>query len=503
MAKRGLRWTCCLAAMAGCGAMATTPAYGETLREALAKAYLSNPSLEAARAEQRATDESVPIARSSGLPDIKVAGTHIEFIKRSPNSFTAPERTTTIGPDLSIPLYSGGAIRNSIKAAKERVAAGQAGLRGVESSVFSQVVAAYMDVLWNEALVALSENQVDVLAVNLEATRDRFEIGDLTRTDIAQSESRLALAQSDMQNAHANLIGAREDYIRLVGNAPGNLEAPPLLPGLPNTVGEAVVIALESNPDLIAAKQSADAAGYDSEVAGAGRLPTIGAFGNYDYTDYHGTLGGAAAANLTQSERTANVGVQITIPIFQGGAPAARQRQAFARETASLEDVIATERLIIDNVRSSYSSWQASNAVIESSQAAVAAAALSLEGVKAENSIGNRSILDVLNAEQELLSARAQLVTARRNAYVAGFALLATMGRAEARDLNLDTGGVLYDPQVNYERVRGKIFDWQRDPEPEVKSVSTANVPAPDAMIASPEEAGQFAPESTNDTTGD
>ncbi|MEP5937697.1 MAG: TolC family outer membrane protein [Erythrobacter sp.] len=467
----------------------------ETLREALAKAYVANPSLEASRAEQRATDEGVPIARAGGLPNISIAGRHIEFLRRSANSFTAPERTVTVGPDLTIPLYAGGAIRNSIKAAKERVAAGQAGLRGAESGIFAQVVAAYMDVLRTEALVALSNNQVEVLSVNLQATRDRFEIGDLTRTDIAQSESRLALAQSDMQNARANLIGAREDYIRLVGNAPGNLEAPPPLPGLPETVGESVVIALENNPDLIAAKERAEAAGYDSEVAGAGRLPTVGAFGNYDYTDFYGTLGGPVASDFNQSERTANVGVQITIPIFQGGAPAAQQRQAFARESAALENVVATQRLVIDNVRSSYAAWQASDAVIESSQAAVSAAVLSLEGVKAENSIGNRSILDVLNAEQELLSARAQLVTARRNAYVAGFALLATMGRAEARDLNLDTGGVLYDPQVNYERVRGKVFDWQRDPEPTAKSPGTDSIAAPDASIED-----QAAPD---DATGD
>ncbi len=475
--KGGVALLCSLAVLAH------TPAQADTLREALAKAYLTNPSLQAARAEQRATDEDVPIARSNALPDLSVGATQIEFLKRSPNSFTAPERTLVVGPDLTVPLYAGGAVKNSIKAAKERVAAGQAGLRGTESSIFAQVVAAYMDVLRAEGLVALSQNQVNVLQVNLEATRDRFEIGDLTRTDIAQSESRRALAVSDLQNARAELINAREDYIRLVGDAPTNLQAPPPLPGLPESVGESVVIALENNPDLIAAKERAEAAGFDSEVAGAGRLPTIGAFGNYDYTDFFGTLGGPVSSNFTQSERTANVGVQITIPIFQGGEPAARQRQAYARENAALENVIATQRLVIDNVRSSYASWQASNAVIESSQAAVAAATLSLEGVRAENSIGNRTILDVLNAEQELLVARAQLVTARRNAYVAGFTLLAVMGRAEARDLNLDTGGVLYDPQFNYERVKGKIWDWDRDPEPSATAPSTVDVPAADATV--------------------
>ncbi|MBA4164057.1 MAG: hypothetical protein C0510_05430 [Erythrobacter sp.] len=464
--------------------VAVVPARADTLRDALTEAYLTNPSLQAARAQQRATDEDVPIQRAQGLPNASATATHIEFLQTSSNSFTAPERQLQIGPDLRVPVYSGGSVRNGIKAAKERVFAGQAGLRGTESEIFSQVVAAYMDVLRNEALVELSANQVEVLAVNLQATSDRFEIGDLTRTDVAQSQSRLAVAEGDLRNARANLIAAREDYIALVGKAPGSLEPPPPLPGLPKTAGEAVITALENNPDLIEARVRAKAAGYDSEVAGAGRLPTVGLFAGLDYTNFYGTLGGPIASNFTQKETTANAGVQVTIPIFQGGLPAARQRQASARENAALEQAIATERNIIAQVRSAYSSWQAANAVIESSQTAVAAAELSLEGVRAENSIGNRTILDVLNAEQELLSARAQLVTARRNAYVAGFSVLAAMGRAEARDLNLDTGGPLYDPQVNYERVRGRMFDWDRDEEPAAVSTQTVDIPAPDAEVA-------------------
>ena len=472
-----------------------TSAQADTLREALVSAYNTNPTLQSARAQQRATDEEVPLQRSQGLPSVTATANHIEFLRTSPNSFTAPERRFTIGPDLQVPVYSGGAVKNSIKAAKERVAAGQADLRGTESAIFSQVVAAYMDVLRNEALVALTENQVQVLTVNLEATSDRFEIGDLTRTDVAQSESRLAVAAGDLRGAEANLISARETYIQLVGEAPDNLEPPPPLPGLPETVGQAVVSALENNPDLIAARERADAAGFDSEVAGSGRLPTFGLFAGLDYTDYFGTLGGPISSDFAQTETTMNAGVQVTIPIFQGGRPAAQQRQAYARESAALEQVIATERSVIAQVRAAWSSWQAANAIIESSQSAVSAAELSLEGVRAENSIGNRTILDVLNAEQELLSARAQLVTARRNAYVAGFSLLAAMGRAEARDLNLDTGGPLYDPQINYDRVKGKFFDWDRDPEPQANSTRTVDIPAPDATIAAEQESGDAAPQ--------
>ncbi|MFU7527077.1 TolC family outer membrane protein [Qipengyuania sp. ASV99] len=471
----------CLGALA-LGGLAGS-AQAETLREALVAVYNTNPTIEGARASQRATDEDVQIQRAQGLPRVDATATHIEFLRRSTNSFTAPERNLGVNAQLQVPVYSGGAVRNGINAAQERVAAGQADLRGTESAVFSQAVAAYMDVLRTEALAELSANQVEVLRVTYESTSDRFEIGDLTRTDVAQAQSRLALAEGDLRTAYANLVNARETYVQLIGRAPMGLEAPPPLPGLPETVGTAVVTALENNPDLIAAKERADAAGYDYEVAGAGRLPTIGFFANYDYSDFFGTLGGPVASTFSQSETTANAGVRVTIPLFQGGLPAARQRQAGARESAALEQVILTERSVIAQTRSAYSNWEASNAVIQSSQVAVAAAELSLEGVRAENSIGNRTIIDVLNAEQELLSARAQLVTARRNAYVAGFTLLAAMGKAEARDLNLDTGGPLYDPQVNFDRVDGRIWDWDRDPEPSANSTRTVDIEASEALI--------------------
>ncbi|MEQ5788116.1 TolC family outer membrane protein [Erythrobacter sp. NFXS35] len=458
------------------------PLAADNLREALARAYVSNPALEAARANQRAIDEGVPIERAPGVPSLNTTARYIEFVQQSQNAFTAPERNLGVDTQFLVPVYSGGAVRNGIAAAKERVEAGRADLRNTESALFSQVVAAYMDVLRTEALAALAANNVSVLQTNLEATGDRFQIGDLTITDVAQSRSRLALAEGDLQQAEANLIAARETYIRLVGSAPGELVAPPPLPGLPDTVGDAIVSALDNNPNLEAAIQRAEAAGYDTKVAGAGRLPRLSAFANATYSNFFGTLGGFGQ-NLVQAEVTGNAGLQLTIPIFQGGLPAARQRQAGARESAALEDVIAAERQVIAETRSTYSNWQAANAVIRSAQVAVEAAELSLEGVRAEASIGNRQILDVLNAEQELVNARAQLVTARRNAYVAGFNLLALMGKAEARDLNLDTGGPLYDPTVNADRVSSKMWDWDRDPAAEAKSTSTVDIPPADATI--------------------
>ena len=497
MARRRALWLSG-AALAGAAGAISAPAAAQDLREALVSAYNTNPTLEAARSNQRATDEEVPIRRADGLPSLDGVSNLIEFIRQNQNNFFQPQRVLTAQANLGVPVYNGGAVKNAIKASKERIAAGRADLRATESQIFSNTVAAYMDVLRTEALAGLAANQVEVLTVNLEATSDRFEIGDVTRTDVAQSQSRLALAEGNLRTAMSNLISARETYIQLVGKAPGQLEAPPPLPGLPETVGMAVVAALENNPDLNGARERADAAGWDSEAAGAGRMPTISLFGTYDYNNTLGTvpdrtIPGANPGDpptVVESPQTATgiqAGVTLRVPIFQGGRIAAQQRQAFARENVALEQVIEVERSVIQQTRAAYAAWQASNAVIESSKVAVQSAEVSLEGVRAENSIGNRTILDVLNAEQELLQSRAELVTARRNAYVAGFTLLAAMGRAEARDLNLDTGGPLYDPQVNYERVRDKFWDWDRDPEPAAASTRTVDIPAADAKIGPPE----------------
>lgn len=458
----------------------TKPVTAETLQEALSKAYRTNPTLTAARAGQRANDENVPIERSEGLPDISGAGTYTENVKRPENSFNSPRRLFQGGVTLSVPIYRGGGVANRVKAAKTRVQAGQADLRGTEASVFSSVVAAYMDVIRDGAIVSLNQANAHALDVNLEATRDRFEVGDLTRTDIAQSESRLALARSDLRTAEAQLISSRENYIRLVGNPPGDLQPPPPLPNLPTSPDQAVIVAVENNPDIAAAKKVREAATYDVRVARSSRLPTISATADGGYVDYLGSLDSGPSAS--QSGTTGAAGVTATIPLFQGGGPGALVRQAQARESQSIEQWIETERNIIAQTRAAFASWQAANAVISSSQVAVDATRLSLEGVRAENTVGTRTILDILNAEQEYLNAQVQLVSARRDAYVAGFTLLAAMGRAEAQDLGLD-GGALYDPVANYERVKGRIWDWDEDPTPQAQSTTTVDTPAQNSIV--------------------
>jgi outer membrane protein len=464
--------------------MTAVPGHADTLRDAFVRAYADNPTLTGARANLRAIDENVPIARAPGLPDLSATASYNKFVKRSANSFTSPKEALGGSVTLSVPIYQGGLVRNGIKAADARVLAGRADLLSTESDVFTATVAAYMDVIRDTAIVDLNGGQVKVLETNLQASKDRFQVGDLTRTDVAQSDARLALAKSQLQAAEAQLDASRQNYLSIVGKFPDNLEPPPPLPPLPAGTEDAVEIAVANNPSLIAAREASRAADYDIGVAESQRMPKLSAFGTGDYTDYRGTLAGGAAG-VRQIDKTATIGLQASIPLYQGGEPSARVRQAQARKSQTLEQVTFTERSVIADARVAFSRYQASLGVIQSSETGVAANELALEGTKAEQSVGTRNVLDVLNAEQELLNSRVTLISAKRDAYVAGFALIAAMGRAQAKDLGLD-GGTLYDPVANYKRVRNILWDWDSDPRPKPVATSTRNQPSVSAVVPLP-----------------
>ena len=475
------------------------PAHADTLREALVKAYNDNPAITAARAQLRAADEDVPIARSAGLPSASLSTGFNQNVLRGGNSITNPERSLTGSAGVNIPIYSGGAVRNSVRAAEIRVEAGQAQLRNTEAVTFTDVVSAYNNVIRDEAIVGLNAQNVKVLETNLRASRDRFQVGDLTRTDVAQSEARLSLARAQLQTAEATLIGSRENYVRLIGTAPGSLDAPPPLPGLPATPQEAVTTALGDSPALLAAQKQRDATTYDERVARAGRLPQFGVSLGQNYSNFLGTLGAGQGFSTRQSGTATVAGLQLSLPLFQGGRVGAQIRQAQAQRAQAIEQTTATERQVVASVRSAYAVWKSSQQVIQSSENAVSANRLSLEGVRAENSVGTRTIIDILNAEQELLNSQVTLVTARRDAYVAGFALLAAMGHAEADDLGLNSGP-LYDPVANYNRVRRKINDFSNDSEPAPVATRTVDSPIQDATVTKPLDPALQQPVDRNNT---
>jgi outer membrane protein len=336
-----------------------------------------------------------------------------------------------------------------------------------------------MDVIRDRAIVELNQNNVKVLETNLEATRDRFQIGDLTRTDVAQSEARLQLGRAQLATAQGNATASEATYRQVVGHPPGNLAPPPPLPPLPTTADEAVRIALASNPDLISITQQEIAAGYDVNVARASRLPTLSAQASGDYA---ANLGGNAPSGFPNTGTQTAVGLGASIPIFQGGLPAARIRQAQAQQGQLREQVVGTERAVVQATRAAFANYDAAQRAIQAQTVAVQADELALEGTRAEQTVGTRTVLDVLNAEQELLNSQVALVSAKRDAYVAGFQLLNAMGQAQAQDLGLD-GGPLYDPLGNYRRVANNWNDWSTDPAH--VPVATRTV-SPEEMPANP-----------------
>jgi outer membrane protein len=476
-----------LAAVAAGALVLSGVADAATLREALVRTYHTNPTLTAQRAQLRSTDEGVAIARSLSRPQVSgTVGVNQDVL--TTQSGNGNGRNFTAGADIAYPLFNGGSVRNSIRAARTRVEAGRALLRATEGDIFTEAVAAYMDVIRDRSIVTLNRNQVRVLETNLQASRDRFEVGDLTRTDVAQSEARLALARSALATAEGRLKGSEENYQRVIGEAPDELAPPDPLPALPATADQAVDIALANNPDLISINQQVRAAGYDVSVERAARLPTLSAVTQSRYINNLGRADESAGlpnGTLDNSIASAGVGLSARIPLYQGGVVGARVRRAQSIQSQLIEQGIGVERSVVANTRASFASYQASLEAIESNQVAVNANTLALEGTRAEQGVGTRNVLDVLNAEQELLNSQVLLVTARRDAYVAGFALLNAMGQAEADDLNLD-GGALYDPTVNYHRVSGRWSDWSDDPRPQPVATRTVPGAAPPAVTTPP-----------------
>lgn len=470
---------CCAAAL-----LPAAPAAADTLQQALEAAYRGNPTMTAARANVRAADENVPIARAAGLPTIEAGATFEENVLKGRQAATAlfsdPERQLVGQVNATMPLITFGAVSGAVKAAEARVSASRLGLRQTESELFTAVVGAYLDVLRDEATVKLNQRNRDVIDYTLKETRDRQRAGDRGPTDVAQAEARLALAVAQLETAESRLIGSRETYVQLVGNAPGQLDQPPPLPTLPATPEDAVATALDRSPRLAASKSERVAAEHDVRAARAEGLPRVNAIAGVNHYDYLGSLDPGTGPRNRDDGTTAQVGVQLKVPLFQGGRVAAQTRQAQEKLGAAIEQTIAAEREVIAETRSAHATWRAAQRVVAAAERGVGANERALEGVRAQTRAGLRPLLDQLNAEQELLNAQVTLVTARRDSYVAGFALLAATGMAEARNLNLD-GGILYDPELHFRKVRHQIMGTGKTPQQ--VGTSTSATQAQDAAI--------------------
>ena len=405
------------------------PAAAQTLEETLALAYQSNPSLQAERARLRSAQESAVQARAGRLPTVnaqaQISRQHTEAVRVFDPTLPPIESESDATPksyslSASQSLYRGGRTSGAIDQADASVLAASEALRSSEQGVFVEAVTAFVDVRRDFEVVDIRRNNVEVLAEQLRAAEDRFEVGEITRTDVAQARARLSGAQAQLSAAQAQLAASRAAYERVVGQAPATLPDPPDLPDMPEHLADAAEVAYNRNPDLLAALYSEEASGHAVRVARGALLPevtvTASATGSRD-----GSFTG------DEVDSTAIVG-RVTLPIFTGGLNRSRVRSALAEEDQARFQVRDARRRVTEGLTNAWNGYIASLAVIQSSEQAVEANEIALDGVQQEAFVGIRTTLDVLNAEQELLESRLALVSAERDSYIAAYRLLQAMG---------------------------------------------------------------------------
>lgn len=433
-------------------AIGVGPATAEDLRDAWAKAYGTNPTIAAERARLRSVDEGVPQAKSGWRPRVTLSGqTGVQYVDQDLSSGAGGDDTltpTTLTGEISQPVFRGGRTGADIRRADAEVLAARASLTDVEQRVLLAVGSAYMDVLRDRAVVELNDNNVNVLERQLQATRDRFSVGEVTRTDVAQAESRLARATADRKTAQGNLETSRAAYTRQVGEPPLNLAPPNGVPGVPGNLDVAVQQAAQNNPIVIQALHQHEAARHRVRLIRGELYPVV---------SLNGRLQQSYDTSRNVDETTvAQATVDLTVPLYQSGSVYARVRAAKQGESQALQQVEDARRQAVESATQAWEQLVANRARIVSLESEINANEIALEGVQQEALVGTRTVLDILDAEQELLDSRVNLVRARRDEYIATFNLVAAVGGLTAGGLSLDTP--LYDPTLYQNAVRNKWF---------------------------------------------
>src|SRR5579871_821423 len=433
------------------------PALADTIEAALVRAYQNNPQLNAQRAQVRATDEGVPQALSGYRPKVSLTASagiqYTDVASTAGGTPTAILRTDThgvnpprsVGLTVTQPVYTGNQTANRVRAAESATSGAREGLRVLEENVLLSAATVYMDYLRDSAIVEVNKSNVRVLEQTLKQTRDRFNVGEVTRTDVAQSEAQLAAGKTQELTAEANLVTTRANFRRIIGNEPENL-APgsPVDRYLPGTLQGAVELSLIENPNVTAAMYGIDVNFLQVKINEGALLPQVSVQASVQQA-YEQTL-------ITPRSFGASAIAQVTVPIYQGGAEYSLIRQS--------KETLAQQRLNLETTRdqtraNTITAWGqlvAGKAQVASAQSQVTASEVALNGVREEAKAGQRTTLDVLNAQQTLVNARVALVTAQHDRVVASYSVLASVGRLSPQVLNLPTQ--TYDASVHYQQVR-------------------------------------------------
>jgi outer membrane protein len=448
--RRLLRSGICLAAVT-CAVFAVPAARAESLPEALAKAYQTNPQLNAERARQRATDENVPQALAGYRPQIVASlSAGLQAVRDLlPNNViqSANLKPWQIGVTVTQTLFNGFKTANSVRVAELQVRSGREALRNVGQGVLLDAVTAYTNVLANQSLVEAQRANVAFLQETLGITQKRLNAGDVTPTDTAQAEARLSRGRADLNAAEVNLAVSQATYAQVIGNPPAQLRSAETVDRyLPRSRDDATGLAFKEHPAVMAAGFDVDVASTTIRVAESSLMPTITLQGSASRSkDSDPTLG-------TFGTDQASVTGQLTQPIYDGGTAASQTRQA--------KEVAAQSRLVLDQVRNqartaAIGAWVANEGAkvaVAASESEVRAATVALQGVQKEAAGGQRTTVDVLNSQQDLVQAKARLIGAQRDRVIASYTLLSAIGRLDVKTLALNTPDYL--PEVHYHQVR-------------------------------------------------
>ncbi|MGD9639284.1 MAG: TolC family outer membrane protein [Alphaproteobacteria bacterium] len=406
-------------------------ARAETLTEAMAFAYGNNPELLAKRSYLSSVYEKMPQAKAGFKPTVSMGGSassrHTET-----NSGTDSDTTPySASISLSQPIFNGFSTLHGIKSADYTIKSEQANMRSTEQNILLDAVTAYMNLVRDEAVLKLRINNEQVLSRKLEATNDRYKVGEITKTDVAQAEARLMQAQAARILAEGELETSKANYVKVIGHSPANIEEEPKLFAdmLPSSLDDAIKMGLENNPSIVSAKHSLTVAEEDIGIAKADLLPTV-------------SLNGSAGRSWNQnSSNDSTDSLQITanleIPLYTAGVASSKVRSAKYITGQKRNDLTNEIESVREEVTSAYKSLSATRASIRATISQVDAAEIALEGVEKEAEVGSRTLLDVLDAEQELLDAKVSLVEAKRDETVISATLLAAVGQFSAADIGL------------------------------------------------------------------
>jgi len=464
--RRGLpRSPCIHFLFLACAIVAPTAASAESMGEALSSAYVTNPTLNAARAQQRSVDEQIPIANADLLPDVKFnadRGQEVRNLKLSEqagsglSSVFSEGKTRPAGYSFTLNqnLFRGFRTISAIREAKANIFAGIENLRNSEQTTLLNGATAYIDVLQNQAIVRLQENNVKVLREQLKATQDRFEVGEVTRTDVAQSQASLSSAISQLSLARSNLKTARANYEEVIGHPPSDLSQPTPIDGLlPTDQQSALAMADEESPTILNAIFLAEASRYAVKELVGELLPEVTFEAEHQFRF-------EPSRTVEEQETTTFVG-RVNVPLYQGGGVAAQVRQAKEVNRQRLDEVVASRTQVRADVVSAWGQLVAARAQIESDESAVNANNIALRGVREEERVGQRTVLDVLDAEQTLLDSQVNLVTSKRDKVVAAYTVLQSVGRLDSYTLNLPVQH--YDPLLHYRKAKFKLLGLNPD----------------------------------------